>query len=127
MKSLLLFLLTFVPIVNVAGQKSTLAKPYDQCTLREAMYILTNPRWAQLAFDSDESGRQGGFIFVVEVRLDSAVPVRQAIVRRMQLTIPYKELNVQQRANYDAEVDGLLKIRDARSSSKHIPDGCQVN
>jgi hypothetical protein len=109
MKSLLLFLLTFAPIVSVAGQKSTLAKPYDQWPLREAMHILTNPPWAQIAFDSDESGRQGEFIFVVEVRLYSALPVRQAIVRRMQLTIPYKELDVQQRANYDAEVDGLLK------------------
>jgi hypothetical protein len=94
-----LLLLTFAPIVNVAGQKSTLAKSYDQWTLREAMYILTNPPWAQLAFDSDESDRQGRFIFVVEVRLYSALPVRQAIVRRMQLTISYNELNVQQRVD----------------------------
>jgi hypothetical protein len=46
---------------------------------------------------------------VVAIRLYSALPVRQAIVRRMQLTIPYDKLTPAQRTSFDAEVDGLLK------------------
>jgi hypothetical protein len=67
------------------------------------------------------------------------LPVRQAIVRRMQLTISYNELNVQQRADWrrsrrTIEVSPVFNvlhchplIRDARSSSKHIPDDRQLD
>ena len=105
---LLLVVLSFATVVTAGGQKSIPNKPYEHWNLREVMEVLTNSPWAQTEFDTEISGGQPQLIFGVEVRLYSALPVRMAIVRRMQLTIPYKELNAQQRSDFDAEVDGLL-------------------
>ena len=97
---------TMALVVTTAAQKSIYNKPYEQWTLDEAWRILTNSPWAQ--FDAD-MGRAPDISYVLEIRLHSALPVRQAIVRRMQLTIPYNKLTSEQKADYDAQIDGLLK------------------
>lgn len=93
-------------LIITNAQKSTYNKPYEQWTLDESWRVLTKSPWAQI---DAEAGRTSEISYFLEVRLYSALPVRQAIVRRMQLTIPYDKLTREQKADYDAEVDGLLK------------------
>jgi hypothetical protein len=100
--------LSLALVVNTAGQKAAQRKSFEQWKLREVMGILSDSPWAQTAFDSKVNYEQPGSTYVVGVRLYSALPVRQALVRRMQLTIPYDELSSEQRPNYSAEVEGLL-------------------
>lgn len=101
-------ILSLALVVNTAAQKAAQRKLYDQWNLREVTGILSDSPWAQTAFDSKVNYEQPGSTYDVEVRLYSALPVRQALVRRMQLTIPYDELNSEQRTSYNAEVEGLL-------------------
>ena len=105
----LIALLNLTLVVTAAAQKSIYSKPYERWTVDEAWRILTNSPWAQIDTDM---GRASGVSYLLEVRLYSALPVRQAIVRRMQLTIPYDKLTREQKADYDAQVDGLLKCSE---------------
>ena len=105
-KLTVIVLFTMGLVVTTTAQKSIYNKPYEQWTLDEAWRILTNSPWARI---ESESSRTSGVSYLLEVRLYSALPVRQAIVRRMQLTIPYDKISKEHKADYDAEVDGLLK------------------
>jgi len=112
--------LCFVCLVSLwlttAAQTIWPKKPYTQWTLDEVTRILSNSQWTRIearssptAYRSDSPDRPPGIEFMVAIRLYSALPVRQAIVRRMQLTIPHDKLSPAQRTSFDAEVDGLLK------------------
>jgi len=108
-------LLIPVLIVNATAQKA-LSKKYTEWNLREVTNILSDSPWSQTNIKADRSRYRPDSpdyppeaSFMVQIRLYSALLIRQALVRRMQLTIPYAELSVAQRTKFDAEVDGLLK------------------
>jgi hypothetical protein len=100
---------------TATAQKKLPKKPYTEWNLQEVTQLLYDSQWTQTSFQvgpgrtRDIPDNPQGTNFFVELRLHSALPVRQAIVRRMQLTISYAKLTGAQRANFDAEVDGLLK------------------
>jgi hypothetical protein len=110
-----LAILIFALASTATAQKRLPKKPYTEWNLQEVMTLLQNSPWveASVQFAQGRSGdspdRPPDTEFYVELRLYSALPIRQAIVRRMQLTIPYAKLTAAQRASFDAEVDGLLK------------------
>jgi hypothetical protein len=99
----LLAILIFAVASTATAQKKLPKKPYTEWSLQEVMTLLQNSPWV------DSPDRPPGTEFYVELRLYSGLPIRQAIVRRMQLTIPYPKLTAAQQASFDAEVDGLLK------------------
>lgn len=109
-------LLTLLLTSTAFAQDTWLKKPYEEWTPNEVSRALYDSPWAQTSGKGDRSTYHAGIpdyppetSFVVQVRLYSALPVRQALVRRMQLATPYSGLNATQRADFDAEVDGLLK------------------
>jgi hypothetical protein len=108
----ILAILIFVLASTATAQKRLPRKPYTEWSLQEVMTLLQNCPWVQTDFSNPPAdparNNPPGSDFYLEIRLHSALPVRQAIVRRMQLTIPYAKLTDAQRANYDSEVDGLL-------------------
>ena len=100
---------------TATAQKGLPKKSYTEWTIDEVAQVLRESPWTDASVQFAH-GRNGnvpdhppGTEFYVELRLYSALPIRQAIVRRMQLTIPYAKLTAAQRASFDAEVDGLLK------------------
>src|SRR5215207_6438301 len=102
-------LLVAVLVATATAQNKWPKKPYTEWTLDEVMRILNNSQWAQNASKIVPTRYRSGIPdnpaeteFFVQIRLYSALPVRQAIVRRMQLTIPYEKLTVAQRASFDA-------------------------
>ncbi|HYV83352.1 MAG TPA: hypothetical protein VE931_07555 [Pyrinomonadaceae bacterium] len=111
----ILAILIFALASTATAQKKLPQKPYTEWSLQEVMMLLQNSPWVEASVQfaqgrrGDVPDRPPGTEFYVEVRLYSALPIRQAIVRRMQLTIPYAKLTGAQRASFDAEVDGLLK------------------
>jgi len=108
-----LAILIFALASTATAQKRLPKKPYTEWSLQEVMTLLQNSPWVQTDFSvplaDPARNNPPASDFYLELRLHSALPIRQAIVRRMQLTIPYAKLTDAQRANYDSEVDGLLK------------------
>ena len=94
--------MALIVAVNAIAQKALPKKPFEQWSRDEATRILFDSPWGKIDVDRE---------YQVRVRLHSALPIRQALVRRMQLNIPYNELTATQKTSFDAEVDGLLNCQ----------------
>ena len=108
--------LMFALLATTWAQTIWPKKPYTDWSLDDVTRILSDSQWTRTdvrsvptTYRPDSPDRPPATEFFVHLRLYSALPVRQAIVRRMQLTIPYDKLMPLQRASFDAEVDGLLR------------------
>ena len=109
-------------------------KPFTQWSRSEAEAILNNPPWAirnevRIRFDKERQVAAGSYSgvssaaaaqaqtevtsqvpvdFIFTLRLRSALPVRQALVRLRQLESDRK-MSDRERASYDARTKGLLE------------------
>ena len=118
----------------IAAQASWNNKPYTQWSKPEAEAILNNPPWAirnevRIRFDKETQVAAGSYSgvssgaasqsqtevtsqapvdFIFTLRLRSALPVRQALVRLRQLESDRK-MSDQERASFDARTKGLLE------------------
>lgn len=105
-------LIVSIVAVNAVAQKALPKKPFEQWGRAEITKILFNSPWGMMDVDQLTGRDQPtGSQYQIEVRLYSALPVRQALVRRMQLNIAYNELTAAQKTSFDAEVDGLLNCQ----------------
>jgi hypothetical protein len=88
-------------------------KPYQQWTAKEAEGLLTNSPWAQTLPGLVAVGRRDPLIATVDttvtVRLHSALPVRQALVRLRQLKARYDQKSDRDKAAIDAKNRPLLE------------------
>lgn len=132
---ILLFALTMLVAV-VCAQEVWTAKPFSQWSKKEAEGVLSNSPWAgkqelRIQFDKHTQRAAGVPIpwgkdrpsddthvevstdipidFVFTLRLRSALPVRQAIVRMKQLETDLEKLNQKDLAAFDAQIKGLLE------------------
>ncbi len=121
-------------VVGIHAQVSWAGKPYTQWTKGEAEAVLNDSPWAsrrevRIRFDKEvqvaagsysgtsaasaanaqtEVGRDMPVDFVFTLRLRSALPVRQALVRLRQLNIDRAKMKNTDWAAYDAQTKGLL-------------------
>ena len=103
---------TFILSVCLCGSapaQNIWEKPFTQWTKSDVEKILTNSPWAKT-----EEERWGGvgmspFSYKVIVRLRSALPVRQALVRLNQLNAKYDKMSEAEKAAFDAKTKGLLE------------------
>lgn len=129
---LLLFVLICSVTVTASAQK-TLEKPYQKWSKGEAMKILTASPWVQ-TYQSPEASalaaqqeirREQGQTATrggndpkstprsfgqppVVMRLHSALPIRQALVRIRQIESGYDKMDEKQRADFDKSTRGFL-------------------
>lgn len=102
-----------VPTRPARAQAAWEQKPYTQWTMAEVEAILGDSPWAQTDTRSSGAGGStalsgpvgGGY---VNVRLRSALPVRQALVRLRQLKAKYDQMSPSDRAAFDAKAKPLL-------------------
>jgi hypothetical protein len=100
-------------VVSHNSQKVWEKKPYAEWTLAEVLRILTDSPWAQTAFETTRfSYNVPGQSYSATIRLRSALPVRQALVRQRQLAVNYDKFNAADRARFDAETSEVLKCAD---------------
>ncbi len=121
-------------IASVWAQDKLPKKPFTQWSRSEAEAILNNRPWAirnevRIKFDKETQVAAGSYSgvssaaaaqsqtevtsqvpvdFIFTLRLRSALPVRQALVRLRQLQSDVK-MSDQERASYDARTKGLLE------------------
>jgi len=92
-------------------------KPYTEWTKKEVDKLLHDSPWAKPQTTADELGGKGSgaggekeLYNVFHVRFFSALPVRQAYVRMMQLMNNYDSRNQSEKAEIDAKFGRVLKI-----------------
>lgn len=112
----LLVLSASFALVPPAAQAQLGGKPYQQLSAREAESLLSNSPWAQTQAGLVSIGIRDPLTEPVDttvtVRLRSALPLRQALVRLNQLKEKYDQKNVNERAIIDARNRELLECPD---------------
>jgi hypothetical protein len=135
---LIMTLLAGAPLPLAGAQEPLLAKPFDRWTRADAKKILNDSPWATMqevriryvgesrlvaggpqptsgtTNRTDQNtinsgGAEAPLDFQFTLRLRSAMPVRQALVRLKQIDIGYDELTDKDRAAFDAKTKGLLE------------------
>jgi len=120
--------------VPIYAQNELPDKPYQHWSKGEAEKILNNSPWAKqqevrIKFDKETQSAAGSYSgvssaaaaqsktevtsqvpadFVFTLRLRSAVPVRQAVVRLKQLETNIEKMDPKDRVAFEAQINGLL-------------------
>lgn len=86
------------------------AKPYQQWTKEDVQRILTESPWAQTRAQSgDVVGGSMSSDKVYTLRLRSALPVRQAMLRLRQLNDKYDSMSAEKKAEFDEKNRPLVE------------------
>jgi len=129
---LLLFVLICSLNITLSAQK-TLEKPLHKWSKEDAIKILNTSAWAQtyqspeasalaaqqeMSREQTQTANRGGNdpkstarnfgLPPVIIRLHSALPIRQAIVRIRQIESGYDKMDEKQRADFDKSMQGFL-------------------
>jgi len=93
-----------------ARAQSVWEKPYQQWTKEEIIKIASDSPWAQVQQASSTIGERVPLAYVpgVTMRLRSALPIREALVRLKQLEGKYDKLDAAGRSDFDERMKGLL-------------------
>jgi hypothetical protein len=94
--------------------KAWMAKDWTQWDSWDCYFVLNDSPWALKDFGSLAAGGDGGFINTV-IQLRSALPIRQALVRQLQLQKRYDHMNAQKKQEYDQQSSADLAVRSDRN------------
>lgn len=102
------------PLLTKEPKEAWSQKPFESWTQADTAQVLNDSPWVQIQTYSSESpgGNQGvneaNYLFTV--RLFSAIPVRQAYVRMLEIMNNYDTLAPDRRQEFDSRVKGLLSV-----------------
>lgn len=102
------FVALVLPFDRSATQSETL-KPFSTWTKAEAKQILNDSPWAKTQEVRSVYGLGIPTDFKFTLRLRSALPIREALVRLKQIDAHYDQMNEKDRASFDARMKGLLE------------------
>jgi len=96
-----------------SAQKSWEKKPYTEWSMSEAMQVLIDSPWAQTQFE-DVSINYGlpANSYEATIRLRSALPIRQALLRQKQLLMNYEKFTAADKERFDRETSEFLECSD---------------
>lgn len=95
----------------VCAQQGWQTKPYQQWTKEDIIKIASDSPWAQVQQARPATGEYvpTDYLPSVTIRLRSALPIRQALLRLKQLEAKYDKMNASDRSVFDAKLKGLLE------------------
>jgi hypothetical protein len=93
------------------GQKFWEKKPYTEWSLGEVMQILSDSPWAQTEVEENQTRLPAGS-FWATIRLRSALPIRQALLRQKQILLNYHKFSAADKARFDKETREFLECSD---------------
>jgi hypothetical protein len=96
----------FCLVASAYGQKVWEKKPYAEWAMGEVLRVLDDSPWAQTQIESGQD------TFTVTIRLRSALPIRQALIRQRQLHLNYDKFSPAEKARFDADAKGFLTCSD---------------
>lgn len=88
--------------IAIYGQKVWNKKPYHEWSFTEAMDILTDSPWGKMKKDYYSP-------HPIHIRLHSALPIRQALVRQKQIRVNYDKFTSADKAKFDSEAKDFLE------------------
>jgi hypothetical protein len=93
------------------GQSVWDKKPYTQWTMSEVLQVLSNSPWTQVQI---ENVRVSGLFnsYAATIRLRSALPIRQALLRKKQLQLNYDKFTPADKNRFDNETREFLSCSD---------------
>jgi len=112
MKNRTFILLMILPILlfcvfNTFAQDFWMQRSYKRWTREEIIRIISDSPWAQVR-ELEADSASGGTVPSVTIRLRSAVPIRQALVRLKQIEANYDKMDTAKRAEFDEKMKGTL-------------------
>lgn len=87
-------------------------KPYQQWTMKEVQKVLADSPWSREFIRSVDVGSSSAGVMPSKgyvVRLRSALPVRQGLLRLRQLREKYDEMNDRKKAEFDEKNKALIE------------------
>jgi len=113
--------------VGIAWGQAWEKKPYQQWSKAEVEKVLNDSPWARQHIQrssrggnsgnsSSEARRAPDLDFTITARLRSALPIRQALVRQMQIQARYDKLSETERAALDAKTKPILDCPPCRET-----------
>lgn len=134
-KQLLSIMVSACFVVSICAQSDLKKKPFQEWSRSEAESVLNGSPWAmkqelRLKFEKETQKAAGSYSgvsgaaaaqaqtevnsqmpvdFIFTLRLRSALPIRQAIVRLKNLETDIEKMNQQQLAAFDKQTQGLLE------------------
>lgn len=82
-------------------------RSFKRWTKEEIIKIISDSPWAQVR-QTEVNSTSGGTYPSVTIRLRSAVPIRQALVRLKQIETNYDKMDAAKRAEFDVKYQGTL-------------------
>jgi len=84
--------------------------PYSHWTKDDIIKIASDSPWAQVVQASPTTGESTPVAYLpgVTVRLRSALPIRQALLRLKQIEAKYDKMSQEDRADFDTRMKGLM-------------------
>jgi len=89
------------------SQKAWEKKPYEEWTPQETLGILLDSPWAQIRAENNQSAGHPTII-----RLRSALPIRQALVRQKQIYLNYHKFTAADKIRFNSDVKEFLECSD---------------
>ncbi len=106
---LYLVLVISIPVLTSRDQDFWRSKSYLEWSRDEIIRLISESPWAQVREVEADTTNAGGTLPSVTIRLRSALPIRQALVRLRQIEERYDQMNSQQRTEFDLRLSGTLK------------------
>lgn len=97
----------FLLFQQAAAQDFWMQKSYKRWTKEEIVKLISDSPWAQVV--GDTTNAQVFEASYVTVRLRSAVPIRQALVRLKQIEANYDKFDKDKKAEFDEKMKGALE------------------
>ncbi len=98
-----LFALFVLTVISVGAEDFWLKKDWKQWSKDECVKMLADSPWTKTW---RANGNEDGIVYVFQLR--SALPIREAIVRRLQFDQKYDKMTDTQRATFDAQSGRML-------------------
>lgn len=109
----LLFFISLIVVIGPAFGQSWTKKPYTEWSMSEVVTILSNSPWAQTQMESHTINYEfPANSYLVIIRLRSALPIRQALLRQKQLQMNYQKFTVADKARFDKETEQFVQCPD---------------
>lgn len=102
--------------MSVASGQAWEKKPYQEWSKAEVERLLSDSPWAQQHTQRMSRGGDAGQDATITARLRSALPIRQAIVRQMQMQARYDKMSETERAAFDAKTKPILDCPPCRDT-----------
>lgn len=113
--SLLLTLVTIVCVAGTASAQDWKKKPFTEWSLSEVLKILNDSPWAQtqVEYARIHYGTPPN-TYAATVRLRSALPIRQALLRQKQISMNYHRFSAADKKRFDEETRSFVECSDCR-------------